>query len=111
VGEIVPIVVLPPGRLFTLQVTGVALPAAVSCCEPLRGTVNAVGETETGAAGVGDGTGVGVGAGVGVGVGVLPPPPQATRPNRIRDSRHEAKILLISSSSPPRAKTEIVTIV
>ena len=79
-----------------------ALPAAVSCCEPLRGTVNVVGETETGAAGVGDGTGVGVG--VGVGAGVLPPPPQATRPNRIRDSRHEAKILLISRSSLHKAK-------
>ena len=104
-----PTVVLPPVMLFTLQVTGVALPAAVSCCEPLRGTVNAVGETETGAAGVGDGTGVGVG--VGVGAGVLPPPPQATRPNRIRHSRHEAKILLISSSSPPRAEKKIVTIV
>jgi hypothetical protein len=46
------------------------------------------------------GVGVAVGTGVGVGVGVgVPPPPQATRPNRIRDSRHEAKILLISRSS------------
>jgi len=54
--------------LFTLQVTGVALPAAVSCCEPLRATVNAVGDTETGAGG---GVGVGTGVGVGVGVGVV----------------------------------------
>jgi len=49
--------------------------------------------------GVGVGVAVGTGVGVGVGVGVPLPPPQATRPNRIRDIMQEAKILLINSSS------------
>src|SRR6478735_10132639 len=101
----VPTVVLPPVMLFTLQVTGVALPAAVSCWFPFSATVNALGVTETGAAGVGEGMGVGTGVGVGVGV-PLPPPPQATRPNRIRHSRHEAKILLISRSPLHKAKNQ-----
>ena len=94
--ESVPKVV--PGGPVNVQVTGVAAPAAVNCCEPFRATVADAGVTET-AAGVGVGVAVGTGVGVGVGVGVPLPPPQATRPNRIRDIMQEAKILLINSSS------------
>ena len=91
---------------FTLQVTGIAVPDAVNCCEllsatVLSATVNVAGVTATAGAGVGVGVavGTGVGMGVGVGVGVPPPPTQATRLNKIRDRRHEAKVLLISRSS------------
>jgi hypothetical protein len=93
-----------PAEPLRVHDTGAATPVAVNCCEPFSVTVAVVGVTARAGAGVGVGVAVGKGVGVGVGV-LLPPPPQATRPTKIRHSRHDAKILLISRSSLHGQKT------